>query len=101
MRKALLAAMALTLCALAFDAGAKVDVDLHVNIAPPPLIVEAPPPPRPGYVWAPGYWEWRGGRHHWKKAHWVRARPGYVWDPPHWVERGGAWYFVPGRWVHA
>jgi WXXGXW repeat (2 copies) len=32
-----------------------------VREAPPPRN-EVMPPPRHGYVWAPGHWEWRG--HH-------------------------------------
>jgi hypothetical protein len=99
MRNSLLVAIVLSAGLLATPVAAKVDVDFHVNLAPPPLIVEAPPPPRPGYIWTPGYWEWRDHRHHWKKGRWMRERAGYVWDPPHWVERGGRWYFVPGRWM--
>jgi hypothetical protein len=99
MRTAFIAAIVLSLAMLAPTASAKVDVDLNVNIAPPAVIVDEVPPPRVGYVWTPGYWGWRHGRHHWRKGHWMKARPGYIWDPPHWIERNGRWHFVPGHWA--
>ena len=37
------------------------------------------PSARPGYVWSPGYWDWRGHRHVWVNGHWERARHGYVY----------------------
>ena len=40
---------------------------------PPPPRVERVPPPRRGYVWAPGHWEWRRGGHVWVRGVWVRA----------------------------
>jgi hypothetical protein len=73
--------------------------NISVNIGPPPPIVEVVPPPRPGWVWAPGYWEWNGHRHVWVDGRWLHARHGYIWEPPHWVERHGRWYFEPGHWA--
>ena len=35
------------------SAGVAIDID----VAPPPVRIETVPPPRVGYVWAPGYWE--------------------------------------------
>jgi hypothetical protein len=83
--------------ALSTPAMARVDVD--INIGPPPAVVEVVPPPRHGYVWAPGYWRWNGGKHIWAKGHWVRERHGRHWVPDQWVERGGRWHFVPGHWA--
>jgi len=37
-------------------ASARSNVDVSIAIGPPPVIVEEVPPPRVGYVWAPGYW---------------------------------------------
>jgi hypothetical protein len=80
-------------------AAAKANVDIVVNVAPPPLRVEAEPPPRVGYVWAPGHWEWRHGHHVWVRGHWIRARQGLDFEPAHWIERDGRWVYVPAHWV--
>ena len=69
-----------------------------VEVAPPPARVEVVPEPRRGYVWAPGYWDWRGRRHVWHNGYWVRERRGYHWTPHRWVERGGRYEFENGRW---
>ena len=69
-----------------------------VEVAPPPARVEVVPAPRRGYVWAPGYWDWRGRRHVWHSGYWVRERRGYHWAPHRWVDRGGRWEFENGRW---
>lgn len=37
-------------------ATAGVDVSVGIGVAPPPPRYEVVPPPRAGYVWAPGYW---------------------------------------------
>lgn len=71
------------------------------------VIREAPPPPRDepvpqlrrGYVWAPGHWEWRHGKHVWVAGHQVRARRGHHWQADQWVERNGRWEYRPGRWA--
>jgi len=70
----------------------------YATIAPPPPRHESIPRPRAGYVWAPGYWDWRGNRHQWVGGSWLRARPGYVYTQPHWVERGGQWHREESRW---
>jgi hypothetical protein len=75
-------------------------VDVWVNIGPPPERVEIIPDPRPGWVWTPGYWDWRGNRHVWHKGVWVRERPGYTFQPHRWVEHDGRWYLERGRWDH-
>jgi hypothetical protein len=59
-------------------------VNVDIIIAPPAPHVEVVPPPRHGYIWAPGYWQ-LNGRHH----VWIRGR---------WEKRHGRYYFVPGRW---
>jgi hypothetical protein len=69
-----------------------------VEVAPPPPRVEVVPAARVGYVWAPGYWEWRARRHEWHNGYWVRERRGYHWAPHRWVDRGGRWEFENGRW---
>jgi len=76
------------------------ETDFHVVItaAPPEPVYEPMPGPRPGYIWAPGYWEWRGHRHYWRPGTWIVARPGYAYYGPVWHERGGNWYMEPPHW---
>src|SRR5206468_6316324 len=73
-----------------------------IEVAPPPPQVEVVPAPRPGYVWAPGYWAWEGGRHVWVAGRWIPVHRGYYWVPDRWVEyrgpRGPHWHFEPGHW---
>ncbi len=78
---------------------APVNVDVVVG-APPPLRYEVVPAPRPGYVWTPGYWDWRYNRHYWVGGTWVRQRPGYVYSQPAWVQREGRWSLQRGGWGH-
>jgi WXXGXW repeat (2 copies) len=66
--------------------------------APPPVIVEAAPEPRPGFVWVVGYWGWVGGSHMWIPGRWIVDRPGYMWYGNRWVRRGPGWGFESGHW---
>jgi hypothetical protein len=77
---------------------AATSVNIDVHIAPPPPRYEAVPAARAGYVWSPGHWQWRGGRHVWVPGHWERVRAGYVYRTPRWAERGGRWYYEAPRW---
>jgi hypothetical protein len=83
-------------------AAAQVRVDVGIGVAPPAPRFERVPPPRAGYVWAPGYWRWDGRwhRHVWVGGRWVRVHPGYRYRPARWV-RGprGHWHFHPGHWA--
>jgi hypothetical protein len=72
--------------------------DIIVRVAPPAPRVEAVPAPRRGYVWVPGYWDWRGHRYAWTPGHWERERRGYVYYSPRWVQRGNGWVMERGRW---
>ncbi len=89
---------ALALGAIAVPVVSEAKVYLDVETAPPPPRVEVVPKHRVGYVWAPGYWDWRGHRHVWAKGYWVRERRGYHWAPHHWIERDGRWHFDRGHW---
>lgn len=77
---------------------AAADIGLVINVAPPPLRVETAPAARRGYVWTPGYWNWRNNRHVWVAGRYVRERPGYVYAAPIWVDRGGRWEMQRGAW---
>jgi hypothetical protein len=71
---------------------------VYVQVAPPPPRTEVVPAPRRGYVWVPGYWDWRGKRHVWVNGTWVRERRGYHYAAPRWHERNGRWVLERGRW---
>jgi WXXGXW repeat (2 copies) len=74
-------------------------IGIEVEIAPPAPPAVVVPPPRLGFVWAPGYWQWDGHHHVWVEGRWLRARPGFRWVPEHWVERRGHYHFVSGHWA--
>lgn len=78
--------------------GNTASADVLVRVAPPPPRYESVPAARPGYVWAPGHWEWRRQQHVWVNGNWIRERPGYRYKSPHWVERNGRWAMQPGGW---
>jgi hypothetical protein len=73
-------------------------VGLSIVVAPPEPRAEVVPGPRAGWVWAPGYWEWRGRAHVWVPGHWIRERRGYHWVADVWVHNGPQWVFQRGHW---
>ncbi len=72
---------------------------VDITVAPPAPRHEVVPAARRGYVWAPGYWEWRRGRHHWVTGRWTPLRHGYVYRQPAWEQRGDRWHFNRGSWA--
>jgi hypothetical protein len=93
------AAALLAAASAGFSADAlAVPVGVDIRIGPPPPRVEVVPASRRGYVWVPGYWGWRGNRHHWVGGTWVRERRGYVYAQPAWVQEGEHWRFNRGGW---
>ena len=96
MKKLLIAAMlAGSLGSVTLPSSAAVIV---VQTAPPPPRAERMPEARRGYVWVPGYWDWRGNRHVWVKGSWMRERRGYTYQQPKWEERDGHWQMQRGNW---
>jgi hypothetical protein len=95
---AIVAAVLLTGMAFApLAAQARVDLDINIGPpAPPPTYVV--PPPRDGYVWAPGFYVWDGHRHVWHDGHWEHARRGYHYREDRWEQHGDRWHHVPGGW---
>ncbi|WP_225782583.1 YXWGXW repeat-containing protein [Xenophilus sp. Marseille-Q4582] len=73
-------------------------INVQIGQAPPPPRFERVPPPRRGYVWSPGHWEWQRGRHVWVAGTWLKARPGYAYRAPQWVQHDGRWDYRAGRW---
>ena len=92
------AASAFAACAVAAPSITDARTDVYVRVAPPAPVYEVVPPPRHGYVWAPGYWNWNGHRHVWHRGYWVRERQGYRYEPHHWVQRGNRWELERGYW---
>ncbi len=56
------------------------------------------PPPRAGFVWDAGHWNWEG-RYVWVPGHWVEARPGARWVAGVWQPYRGQYRYVPGHWI--
>ena len=97
MRKLIIGSLVATaLGAAALPAAARTNVDFYVNVAPPPVYQEVVPAPRAGYVWVPGYWDWRHGRYHWVAGSWARHRPGHYYEPVRWHYRDGRYYRAGG-----
>ena len=90
--------IAVMLAAAALPAAARTEVDFFVNVAPPPLRYEVVPAPRVGFVWVPGYWDWRYKKYYWVRGNWQHHRPGYVYRPVRWEYRGGHYYRHAAGW---
>lgn len=73
--------------------------EIVIRTAPPAPRFETAPPPRHGYVWAPGHWEWNGRRHVWTSGLWIAERPGYVYNAPTWYQGDHGWVMQPARWT--
>lgn len=94
----MLIASALAAAALVVAPGAQARTDFSISIGPPAPVYEPAPPPRVGYVWAPGYWDWDGHHHVWHKGYWQHERHGYRWEPDHWARHGDHWVLERGHW---
>jgi hypothetical protein len=96
--KALLLGLVIAAGGAAVPTIASAGVAIDIDVAPPPVRVETVPAPRIGFVWAPGFWEWRGGAHVWVPGRYMHERRGYHWVPDVWVQRGPHWHHAPGHW---
>ena len=97
-RRALLLGLVIAAGAVAAPTMASAGVVVDIDVAPPPIRVEPVPPPRVGYVWTPGFWEWRGHEHVWVPGRWMGERRGYRWVPDRWEQRGPHWHHERGHW---
>jgi hypothetical protein len=97
-RKAVLMSLCIGGSAMMAPVVASAGIGIDVNIAPPVAQVELVPEPRVGYVWAPGYWDYRGGSHVWVGGRWRGERRGYHWAPDRWDQRGSHWHHAAGHW---
>ena len=97
-RKALLLGLMMALGVVGAPTIAWAGVGIEIEVAPPPIRVETVPEPRVGYVWAPGYWEWRERAHVWVPGRYIRERHGYHWVADRWEQRGSRWHHEHGHW---
>jgi hypothetical protein len=97
--KAFIAGLLIAGSALVAPAIVSAGVVVDVDIAPPAPQVEVVPAARAGFVWAPGYWDYRAGAHVWVGGRWIPERRGWHWVPDHWEQRGPHWHHVVGVWV--
>lgn len=72
--------------------------NVDVNVGPPAVVHEEVPPPREGYTWAQGYWDYDDGHHVWRKGHWERNHEGERWRNGEWHEHEGHWTLERGHW---
>ena len=72
----------------------------YATVPPPPVRVEAfGVAPGPGYVWAQGYYTYRGNNYVWVPGGWRRPPRGRTtWVPGSWENRGGRYHFHEGHW---
>ncbi len=96
--KALLLGLMMAASASVAPTVASAGISVDIDVAPPPLRVETVPGPRLGYVWAPGYWEWRDRAHVWVPGRYIHERRGQHWVPDHWEQRGPHWHHERGHW---
>ncbi len=82
------------------QAQVSIGVQIGPTMAPPPPQYEAVPVMPSGYVWAPGYWQWREGRYMWRPGYRVHERPGYAYRAPRWEQGPNGWMMREGGWDH-
>lgn len=97
-RKAVLATLLAASAVITAPGVANAAVNIDIDVAPPAPRVEVIPTPRVGFVWAPGYWEWRGHNHVWVPGRYIRERRGYHWVQARWVQAGPHWHYDRGHW---
>ena len=77
---------------------AQVGISVIIGNPPPPVRYERIPPPRDGYIWAPGYWDWDGHQHIWAPGHWEPMRGDGQYYQPQWRQGPHGWELDRGGW---
>jgi len=98
--RSLTAAVILAGAFLATTACAGTSGRVYVRTGPPPVRAEVVAvSPGPGYVWVPGYYQYRGNSYVWVGGRYERPpRARARWVPSHWERDRRGWYFVDGHW---
>lgn len=97
-RRAGLTTLALLLGATLLLPGAYAGSEIVTDTAPPPPQAEHAPPPRDGYVWGAGHWEWNGRSYVWVSGTWILARRFAHWINARWEQSGSQWHYIAGHW---
>lgn len=72
--------------------------DIMTDVPPPPDRLEHAPPPRDGYVWSAGHWEWNGRAYAWESGTWIVERRAAHWVVGRWEPVGAQWHYIAGHW---
>ena len=75
-----------------------IDVPAFPTAPPPAPVVEAPQPPRAGYVWVAGHHAWRDGDYVWTAGRWERQKAGLTWYGGAWSLQGDRYVWIEGGW---
>jgi WXXGXW repeat (2 copies) len=96
--RALALTMGLTVGAAGIPQWASASEGIVTNTPPPPNRGEHAPPPRDGYVWGGGHWEWNSRSYVWVSGTWLVQRRAAHWIVDRWEQVGAQWHYVPGHW---
>ncbi|HEY3801708.1 MAG TPA: IPT/TIG domain-containing protein [Kofleriaceae bacterium] len=104
MRSRFLLINAMSLC-LAGSATVLAGPDVHVVARGGNGPTEAPPPPReehmpprPGFEWVPGRWDWRGHKYQWVPGRYEKEHAGQHWHAGHWDHAATGYVWTEGAW---
>ena len=73
---------------------------VEIEVPPPVPRKEVIPEARVGYVWMPGYWDWRHHEHIWVSGRYIRELRGYHWVGARWNHEGEHYRLAFGHWEH-
>jgi WXXGXW repeat (2 copies) len=97
-RSALLLILGLIVSAAVMPQWAVAGTEIVTDAAPPADRVEHAPPPRDGYIWGAGHWEWNGRSYIWASGTWIPERRAAHWVIDRWEQVGAHWHYVAGHW---
>jgi hypothetical protein len=98
LRNSLLLTLACSVGAALTPLVASAGTEIVTDSPPPPDRVEHAPPPRDGYAWAAGHWEWNRHSYVWVSGTWIAERRAAHWIVDRWEPVGSQWHYVPGHW---
>jgi hypothetical protein len=99
-RKALLltVALAVTVAGVVAAPPRSVGSEILTDSPPPADREEHAPPPRDGYVWGAGHWEWNGRSYIWVSGTWIVEHRAAHWVVGRWESVGARWHYIAGHW---